>query len=216
MTDRSNILTVDQDLPPPVTARSPNTQNPSQATKQSIFQLSSHPIALFFFLAFRSAALTIYLLGLLFTSNFIFVFVIIVLLLAFDFWTVKNVSGRLLVGLRWWNETESNGESVWVFESADPQKRINPTDSRLFWIVLYIVPVIWLVFALVAMIKFEFIWLTLVVIALTLNMANVVAFTRCDRDTKQKWATGFAASVFSRSGGLTGKVFGGLAGRLFG
>ncbi len=27
-----------------------------------------------------------------------------VLLLAFDFWTVKNVSGRLLVGLRWWNE----------------------------------------------------------------------------------------------------------------
>lgn len=27
-----------------------------------------------------------------------------VTLLAFDFWTVKNVSGRLLVGLRWWNK----------------------------------------------------------------------------------------------------------------
>jgi len=45
--------------------------------------------------------------------------VIIVLLLAFDFWTVKNVSGRLLCGLRWWNETGPDGESVWVFESAD-------------------------------------------------------------------------------------------------
>ena len=44
---------------------------------------------------------------------------IIVLLLAFDFWTVKNVSGRLLCGLRWWNETGPDGESVWVFESAD-------------------------------------------------------------------------------------------------
>src|SRR5271169_1805961 len=49
----------------------------------------------------------------------IFLFVIIVLLLAFDFWTVKNVSGRLLCGLRWWNETGPDGESVWVFESAD-------------------------------------------------------------------------------------------------
>jgi hypothetical protein len=28
----------------------------------------------------------------------------VTLLLAFDFWTVKNVTGRLLVGLRWWNE----------------------------------------------------------------------------------------------------------------
>eukprot|EP01050_Picozoa_sp_SAG11_P010429 SAG11_NODE_1041_length_6056_cov_5.902468_6_plen_102_part_00 len=30
--------------------------------------------------------------------------VLCILLLAMDFWTVKNVSGRLLVGLRWWNE----------------------------------------------------------------------------------------------------------------
>jgi Eukaryotic protein of unknown function (DUF846) len=51
--------------------------------------------------------------------NSVLLFVIIVLLLAFDFWTVKNVSGRLLCGLRWWNETGPDGESVWVFESAD-------------------------------------------------------------------------------------------------
>ncbi len=37
------------------------------------------------------------------TSNFIFVAVVTILLLAADFWTVKNVTGRLLVGLRWWN-----------------------------------------------------------------------------------------------------------------
>jgi hypothetical protein len=53
------------------------------------------------------------------TVNSVLLFVIIVLLLAFDFWTVKNVSGRLLCGLRWWNETGPDGESVWVFESAD-------------------------------------------------------------------------------------------------
>ena len=44
-----------------------------------------------------------------FASSFVFSFVIVVLLLAFDFWTVKNVSGRLLVGLRWWNEVAEDG-----------------------------------------------------------------------------------------------------------
>ena len=54
------------------------------------------------------------------------------LLLALDFWTVKNVSGRLLVGLRWRNEVlqaaiqaiafnnsqvSADGTAKWVFES---------------------------------------------------------------------------------------------------
>jgi hypothetical protein len=38
-------------------------------------------------------------------------------LLASDFWTVKNVTGRLLVGLRWWNNIKDDGENEWVFES---------------------------------------------------------------------------------------------------
>jgi hypothetical protein len=41
-----------------------------------------------------------------------------------DFWTVKNVSGRLLVGLRWWNEIKEDGESVWVFESSKVRGRV--------------------------------------------------------------------------------------------
>ena len=41
----------------------------------------------------------------------------VVLLLAADFWTVKNITGRLLVGLRWWNKVNDDGSSEWVFES---------------------------------------------------------------------------------------------------
>ena len=44
-------------------------------------------------------------------------FIAVILLLAFDFWTVKNVTGRLLVGLRWWNRVKEDGTSEWVFES---------------------------------------------------------------------------------------------------
>ena len=45
------------------------------------------------------------------------IFLTIVLLLALDFWTVKNVTGRLLVGLRWWNKVDEDGTSTWMFES---------------------------------------------------------------------------------------------------
>jgi hypothetical protein len=63
-----------------------------------------HPVAVFFFMCFRVAALVTYLLCLFVSDNFVLNFVFIVLLLSFDFWTVKNVSGRILVGLRWWNQ----------------------------------------------------------------------------------------------------------------
>ena len=51
------------------------------------------------------------------SDHFIELFLTIILLLAFDFWTVKNVTGRLMVGLRWWNKVEEDGTSTWQFES---------------------------------------------------------------------------------------------------
>ena len=45
-------------------------------------------------------------------------YLVIILLGAFDFWTVKNISGRFLVGLRWWNEVQEDGSEKWIFESA--------------------------------------------------------------------------------------------------
>jgi hypothetical protein len=63
--------------------------------------------------------------------------VVVVVLLAMDFWNcrvravpsfpcqlsphrlIKNVAGRTLVGLRFWNQVDDDGESYWVFESRD-------------------------------------------------------------------------------------------------
>ncbi|KAK9380503.1 uncharacterized protein V2V93DRAFT_380726 [Kockiozyma suomiensis] len=178
------------------------------------FSLSGHPVALGFFLGFRLAALLTYIFGLIFTSNFVLIFIIVMLLLAADFWNVKNVSGRLLVGLRWWNEASANGDSVWVFESADPQRQINGTDARFFWTVLYSTPVIWSLLALLAILKFELIWLSLVVIAVILSATNAMAFTRCDRFGK---ANGIANSMFARSSRSIMQRFGGsLISRLYG
>lgn len=69
----------------------------------------------------QAAALAFYVLSALFVDSFVIIFVLTVLLAALDFWVVKNVSGRILVGLRWWNEIDDNGESVWRFECLDQE-----------------------------------------------------------------------------------------------
>jgi hypothetical protein len=92
------------------------------------------------------------------------IFIITILLLAMDFYYLKNIAGRRLVGLRWWNEVDTTtGDGRWVFESADPATRdVNATDKRFFWIALYAQPVLWVALAILALVSFEFIWLTLV------------------------------------------------------
>lgn len=79
--------------------------------------------------------MTFYILFSLFIDNFVIIFVVTVLLAALDFWVVKNVSGRILVGLRWWNEIDDLGESVWKFECLDQEV----LPLTMIYIYMYIV-----------------------------------------------------------------------------
>jgi hypothetical protein len=153
-----------------------------------------------------------------------------------DFYYLKNIAGRRLVGLRWWNEVNpQTGESHWVFESADPETRtINPTDRRFFWLALYAQPALWIVLGAVAIIKIVSfmaltpLWITLVskfslsvraarstltikVIALVLTVTNTLAFSRCDRFGQ---ASNMASSALY-SGGLASSVASGMISRFF-
>ncbi|KAF2754220.1 golgi apparatus membrane protein-like protein tvp23 [Pseudovirgaria hyperparasitica] len=177
------------------------------------WRLSSHPITLLCFLGFRISSLLVYLLGGLFTGNYVLIFIITIILLAMDFYYSKNIAGRRLVGLRWWNEVDtSSGDSSWVFESADPSTRvINATDRRFFWLALYAQPFLWVVLAFVAIVYLEPIWLTLVVIALVLTITNTLAFSRCDKFSQ---ATNYASSALY-SGGLARNIAGGMVSRFF-
>ena len=59
-----------------------------------------HPFVAFFHVFFRTTALVVYLMGsLIYSASFIGIFVSVVLLLSLDFWTVKNITGRILVKL---------------------------------------------------------------------------------------------------------------------
>lgn len=71
-------------------------------------------------------AILTYMFGTWFSSSFVNIFVITVLLLAFDFWTVKNVTGRLMVGLRWWSEVREDGSTEWRFEAHEVCDQLLP------------------------------------------------------------------------------------------
>lgn len=121
-----------------------------------------------------------------FSNSFIASFVFIVLLLSMDFWTVKNITGRLMVGLRWWNYVDDNGKSHWVFESRkvnkcfykcsncpfrfnrfliDPflqgqlQNRVNDKEATIFWMALISTPVVWALFFIIALFALKLKWL---------------------------------------------------------
>lgn len=175
----------------------------------------------------------------LFTDNYVLIFIITINLLAADFYYLKNIAGRRLVGLRWWNEVHpQSGDSHWVFESA-PQpnepggKLVNSTDKRFFWLANYAQPALWVGLAILAMVRLDFKWLTLVgeytylpwhweqrggqgadmraVIALVLTITNTLAFSRCDKFSQ-------ASGLVERglySGSLARNVGGALVSRLF-
>lgn len=78
----------------------------------------THPVATFFHCIFKILALGTYLFAYGF-EGFVPIFIACVVFLTFDFWVVKNVSGRLMVGLRWWNEIKEDGSNEWIFESVE-------------------------------------------------------------------------------------------------
>ncbi|XP_057341915.1 uncharacterized Golgi apparatus membrane protein-like protein CG5021 isoform X2 [Microplitis mediator] len=136
-----------------------------------------HPYVTFFHLAFRSAAIIVYMFCTWFSDSFIASFVVVVLLLSMDFWTVKNITGRLMVGLRWWNYVDDDGKSHWVYESR--KNRINPSEARIFWLSLIICPLLWCLFFIVALFGLRIKWLLIVCIATMLNGANLYGYIKC-------------------------------------
>ncbi|XP_011347615.1 uncharacterized Golgi apparatus membrane protein-like protein CG5021 isoform X2 [Ooceraea biroi] len=146
-----------------------------------------HPYVTLFHLAFRIAAITVYMLCGLFSNSFIASFVTVVLLLSMDFWTVKNITGRLMVGLRWWNYVDDDGKSHWIFESK--KNRINAAEARIFWLALILCPLFWSILFIAALFTFKFKWLLLVSIAIVLNSANLYGYVKCKMGNDQNIST---------------------------
>ncbi|KAE9410893.1 Golgi apparatus membrane protein TVP23 [Gymnopus androsaceus JB14] len=210
-------------LTPGTQSRSQTAATPSDAESgiAGIFRQSAHPMSLFFLYFFRIAAITIYVISGFLTDNYVLSTVMVVVLLAMDFWNCRNVSGRTLVGLRFWNQVDDDGESYWVFESRDPSRPANPIDSKMFWIALYVFPALWTTLLIVSILKLGLAFIPIVLLALVFNITNVIGFTYADRDAKQRWANDVVGGSWSLGlGGIGGQLLTGAVqkgvGRVFG
>lgn len=144
-----------------------------------------------FHILFKVGALVCYIAGRHILGNYVLTFITTVVLCAFDFWTVKNVTGRLLVGMRWWNDIKEDGSSEWYFESIADESSIDAKDRSIFWGALYVWPLLWLIFMILNFLSFTWDWLLLISMAFGFAASNVVGYWKCSKDQKRQmrdWA----------------------------
>eukprot|EP01016_Furgasonia_blochmanni_P003655 TRINITY_DN11429_c0_g1_i6.p2 TRINITY_DN11429_c0_g1~~TRINITY_DN11429_c0_g1_i6.p2 ORF type:complete len:238 (-),score=30.75 TRINITY_DN11429_c0_g1_i6:247-960(-) len=164
----------------------PESMNLSKAT---------HPTACVFTVAFKIAAIVCYFLVDTFTiGNSSLSKILTIIFSAFDFWTVKNVTGRLLVGLRWWSKIKNDGDQDWIFECRLDESKINTVDKTFFWGGQIGFTAAWLIIFVVNSLSFKFTVAFLDGYVLVLLGINLFAYYKCSNE-KQKQAKEFASSA---------------------
>ena len=103
-----------------------------------------------------------------------------------------------MVGLRWWNFIDEEGNSHWVFENKhlrQQQEQLNngmnlltkqrdtseatTGDSGLFWAALIMQPIVWFFLLLVAVFRLNIQYFMIVSLALILSSSNMYGYIRC-------------------------------------
>lgn len=178
-----------QPKPSPVVPPQGSTQAESERTSTRVFALlktAAHPVTCVFHAAFKAVVLLVYINGRYISGTYVFTFILCTIFAALDFWTVKNITGRLLVGLRWWNHVREDGSSEWVFESNPDEGSLNATDSTVFWVCLYLWPLLWAFLLLLNILNFSFDWVLLNTMVFVFATANLAGYWKCSKDAKKR------------------------------
>ncbi len=98
-------------------------QNPQNLGNNisELIKNASHPTVCIIMLIFKITAIVSFILLDLFVRDAV-AYLAVIIIGSADFWMTKNIAGRLLVGLRWWNEVKEDGTEVWIFESKNESK----------------------------------------------------------------------------------------------
>lgn len=160
---------------------------------------AAHPYVCLFHLLFKALAILTYWFVYMFSKDIVLTFILTTTFLAVDFWTVKNVTGRILVGLRWWNKVKDDGTSEWIFESG-AEGQLSALDKNIFWIALYAFPLYWCLAAISNLLSFSPNFVVLNIMGISFAGTNAVGYSKCSRSGQQQmsnWATNQAMKVFA-------------------
>eukprot|EP00927_Polykrikos_kofoidii_P035875 TRINITY_DN30381_c0_g1_i1.p1 TRINITY_DN30381_c0_g1~~TRINITY_DN30381_c0_g1_i1.p1 ORF type:complete len:253 (+),score=36.21 TRINITY_DN30381_c0_g1_i1:83-760(+) len=163
------------------------TATSSLASMVSVLAGAGHPMTCVAHAAFKIIILFVYILGRWFSAlSYVITFIMVTVFSAVDFWTVKNITGRLLVGLRWWNHVREDGTSTWVFESNPDESKVNGTDRTIFWSLIYVWPLLWVVALFVNLISMSLEWVLLNIMMLIFAGSNLAGYWKCSKDAKKR------------------------------
>jgi hypothetical protein len=154
---------------------------PSKHQFTDFVKKSAHPSEALITVALKVASLFFFLFLNIFTSNEAIVMIVVIILDAMDFWFTKNIAGRKLVGLRWWNSYDpETQQEKWTFESKNEIKEAS-IDRNTFWISLYGFTAAWLILFIFECIVLSFMWAFLCAISLAISGTNTYGFFRCSK-----------------------------------
>jgi len=119
-------------------------------------------------------------------SNFVNAFITTTIMLAVDFWIIKNVSGRCLVGLRWWNKINDDGTDEWIYESKETEAQANRVDYVCFWYPQVIITLTFAIFAVINFLALDWGIGSLDVVCLALVGVNFMQFYKCSKHHQDK------------------------------
>jgi len=146
---------------------------------------ANNPGIVFFTLFFKALAMVSFLFLGIFNISEALIFIFVVILNSLDFWFVKNISGRILVGLRWWNEVKEDGTEEWKFESSHEVKA-KSIDTTIFWVSLYVAPIFWGIFFVLELIGLKLMWTLACLIGFILTGSNTFGYYKCSGDQEKK------------------------------
>lgn len=145
-----------------------------------VIAASSHPMISLLHIVLKIVVVVVYVVFPLFSSSF-FIKEIVVILAGIDFWIVKNITGRLLVGLRWWVDFEENGDERWKFECKVNENNINPADEKIFWWTLALFSLIWFLFVIANVISLGITNVMICSFCLAMTGFNLYSYYRCSK-----------------------------------
>lgn len=145
---------------------------------------ANHPLICIITILFKLSSLTCFILLSLLVDSTALIYLLVILLASFDFWMTKNVSGRKLVGLRWWNEVKEDGTEVWIFESKNEVKESN-ADTRIFWLCTYLSTAAWTIIFIWDIISFKWIWAIIALVCLVFSGTNLYGFLNALKNNKK-------------------------------
>lgn len=96
-----------------------------------------------------------------------------------DFWFTKNISGRILAGLKWSRVVEDSGHEYILYETKRDESTNHPVDLKFFWGLMGLAFAIWLVLFFFNLLSLSN--LMIIVVPLALIGFNLYSFYNCSK-----------------------------------